>query len=225
MRSEKDYREKRTGKRLFISIFCLLLLSGMIIFFRYMFEKDSRSNLVKKNEKEEDIYPLAKGAENDCEHIWQICSEILGEENTDTWEHYTWYMMDEDTGKKMDEGIVLYRTKAGEQGFFLIREGALYRIKANDGIDRSDIYVVKKQIERLDQEEKTGNNQWEMILWEIWDGRLPNDGLCWEDERVKKAVYKEICSDYSIVPSREEIMNLSVLNIVSGGCKKSCVYG
>ncbi len=215
MCSEKDYREKRTGKRLFTSIFCLLLLSGMIISFRYMFEKDNRSNLVKKSEEEEDIYPLAKGAENDCEQIWQICSKILGEENADTWEHYTWYMINEDTDKRMEEGVVLYRTKAGEQGFFLIREGALYRIKAADGIDRSDMYVIKKQIERLDQEEKTGNNQWEMTLWEIWDGRLPNDGLCWEDERVKEAVYKEICRDYSIVPSREEIMNLSVLNITS----------
>lgn len=62
MRSEKDYREKRTGKRFFISIFCLLLLMGMIFFFKYMFEKDSRSNLIKKPEEEKIIYPLAKGA-------------------------------------------------------------------------------------------------------------------------------------------------------------------
>ena len=112
MRSEKDYREKRMGRRFFISIFCLLLFSGMIFFFRYMFEKDSRLNFVKKSEEEKIIYPLAKGAENDCEKIWRICSKILGEENADTWEHYTWYMMDEDTGKRIEEGIVLYRTKA-----------------------------------------------------------------------------------------------------------------
>ncbi len=161
------------------------------------------------------VYSLEKGVENDCEKIWQICSEILGEKDADAWKHDTWYMVDEDTGKRTEEAMILYRTKAGEQGFFYVKEGNLYRVEAGDDVDKNDLDTLKKQIERLGREErveKADISRWEEILWKAWEGRLPDDGLHWEEEKIKKAVYHEI-SYSGIVPSREEIIGLSALRI------------
>ena len=183
-----------------------LWLNGQKALFDLFMEGKNRAPLA--------TYPLEKGVENDCEQIWQICSGILGEKDVDAWEHDTWYMLDGDTGKKTEEGMVLYQTKEGEQGFFYIKGKILYRVKADTGVEKIDMNILKEQIEYFDGEEKTDNSQWEAMLWKVWECRQPDDGLHWEDEKIKKAVYNEIGYS-SMVPSREEVMSLSGLQVAN----------
>lgn len=192
----EDEQNEHSGEALWIN--------GQKVLFDLFMEGKNRAPLA--------IYPLEKGAENDCEQIWRVCSEILGAKDGDAWEHDTWYMLDEDTGKRTEEAMILYQTKEGEQGFFYIKGKILYRVKADTGVEKIDMNTLKEQIEYFDGEEKTDNSQWEAMLWKVWEGRLPDDGLHWEDEKIKKAVYNEIGYS-SMVPSREEVMSLSGLQV------------
>lgn len=164
-------------------------------------------------------YPLNEEAENDCNQVWQICSGILGEKDADTWEHDTWYMKNRYTGKKSESDMmILYRTEEGEQGFFCIKAGILYRVRADENV-KEDLSVIREQIEDLGKEEEEENSKkegdktrWEALLWKAWEGLLPDDGFRWEDEKVRKAVYNQI-SYSGIVPSREELTSLSSLQV------------
>ena len=71
----EDRQEENNGE--------MLRTEGQKMLLDWFLESRSRALL--------SIYPLEKGAESDCGRIWQICSEILGEKDTDTWARYMVY--------------------------------------------------------------------------------------------------------------------------------------
>ena len=124
---------KKAGKRLIIPISCLILLSGIVMFFTYM---------------------VGKGLE--------------GRES---------------------------RADAGTEGYAL--EEADKAGESATGGNR--IYL--RAIESIEEVLMMGKN------------RLPDDESDWDDEYVRQAVYNGVQSNYDTAPSREEIMELTVLQI------------
>lgn len=152
-----------------------------------------------------------------CEKLWESCKSILGEKDSQDWQHDTWLMLN-DEEKDIREGVMLlYHTAAGKQGIFCIQNETLYRIEPDGTAEEAAYFELKDQIEELsvitegfkeaaagsyaeesardaeeaeDQRSKKKNN-WtlEGMVLKLWQGRVPNDGILWKDAEIRKAVY------------------------------------
>lgn len=167
------------------------------------------------------------GMENDYDNLWALCSGILEERNEETWEHYTWQVVDAENREESADTFVLYQTEKEAQGFFFIEDGMLYQVEMQGTPDGNNMQVLKEAIKNLvvekedeedseadaEAQEQRKDEMWEVMLWKLWEGRIPADALSWQDEIIRQAVYKEIGCNSDEIPSREEIIDLEYLQI------------
>lgn len=159
------------------------------------------------------------------EKIWNDCSRILGEENGLSWNHDTWSILEKGPGNDIKGVMVLYSTKSGEQGFFYVTEGKIYRIEYDGMMQEEQFLSVKNRIEEyafiiMEEEDTEGSAEedtdteslqeensiderqyaslWETMLWQIWAGSIPGDGFSWKDENLRDVVYTEAAVQASL---------------------------
>ncbi|MCM1127293.1 MAG: leucine-rich repeat domain-containing protein [Lachnospiraceae bacterium] len=92
---------------------------------------------------------------------------------------------------------------------------------------RGDIQERKEQIERLsatkkykeEQEkwEKPKSGLYEIMLWNLWKGRMPARGVGFDSSEVRNAAYGSYLSTEIKMPSWEEIMEKEELWVFAGG--------
>lgn len=181
------------------------------------------------------------------EKIWNDCGKILGEEGSLGWDHDTWSILENKPGNDMMGIMVLYNTKSGEQGFFYVANGKIYRVVYDGMMQENQFLSVKNQIEEyafiIMEEEDTEDTEdintdylqeensideqqyeslWEAMLWKIWTGNIPGDGFFWKDKNLKDAVYTQAAMQASLdsegkILSREELAKVENLEIYNAG--------
>ncbi len=149
--------------------------------------------------------------EEDYERLWQQCAEILGEKDSESFEHSSWQMVTEQEGKETVFGnFVRFQTNQGRWGFFLQKDQKLYRVESKGN-----------------QENASG--MYNVMLQKLWDGRTPSVGISWRCEEIREAVLteleaaRELDTDseqeaWEMTPSREELYTLETLLIA--GCNR-----
>ena len=144
--------------------------------------------------------------EEDFEGLWQECAIILGEKDTESFEHSSWQIV---TGQEGEETVfgsfVGFQTDKGRCGFFLQKDQRLYRIEnRKNQREASEIY--------------------EILLRKLWDGRTPSLGISWNSEVIRKAALAELEASgrkktdfgrgiWEMTPSREELYGMETLSI------------
>ncbi len=175
--------------------------------------------------------------------LWEICGRLLEGQGAEEWEHDTWLLLDDRSGRPRGS-FILYRTQEGSRGFFFGEGGLLFQVKeenqANEekvmgeenamGEEAQEKLVYREEIESLRnrimelpliregavlQTEREG--LWEGLLWSVWEERLPGDGICWQDDEIKNAAYCEAGAYVREVLPIEEITGLESLWICNYG--------
>lgn len=112
--------------------------------------------------------------EEDFEGLWQECAIILGEKDTESFEHSSWQIV---TGQEGEENVfgsfVGFQTDKGRCGFFLQKDQRLYRVE-----------------NRKNQTEPS--EMYEILLQKLWDGRTPSLGISWKSEEIREAALAEL---------------------------------
>lgn len=154
--------------------------------------------------------------------LWPICTVLLGEESTDSWEHQTYLLKDGDGDAKEGRPFLLYQTgEEGEDtGFFLTCGRQLYQVACED------------------------KDALELAAWMglLEDGRL-DAGVYFREDGIRDAVYDALASENATdtpLFSREEIQELKSLTLQSShmsrvesltdlenltGLKELCIFG
>lgn len=180
------------------------------------------------------IRPDEKGSYSYGE-IWTECSKILGEKDSESWQHDTWNMMDRGFPERVKGILILYSTQAGNQGFFYVTEGTIHRIEYDGTMEEYQFLSIKNRIEEYAfalaeeeeqeeeepedaSEEQKGDSLWEVMLWQVWEDTIPGDGFSWKDANLKYAVYNQAAIEASLssegkVLSREELGKVESLEI------------
>lgn len=193
-------------------------------------------NIFSKQEEQELENRLpAKGREwDEFEALWQRCGEILNMDGTDDYERFSWHMTDAAQRERETLGkFILYQTAEGKQGFFRQNGEMLYQVETrgrseDDNQDEGsffDIYEVKAQIKKLSVTEEEGKEQgeWEepesglyqIMLWKLWDGRIPAWGVGWDSSIMRDAAYSSLYVRKE-VPAWEEIGMMEHLSVSLG---------
>lgn len=146
--------------------------------------------------------------EADYERLWQQCAEILGEKDTESFEHSSWQMVSGQEGEETVFGnFIRFQTNKGRWGFFLQKDQRLYRIESKESQEKaSELY--------------------DTMLRKLWDGRTPSMGISWRCEEIREAALagledaREQDTDaeqeiWEMPPSREELCALETLLIDS----------
>ncbi len=149
--------------------------------------------------------------EEDYERLWRQCAEILGEKDSESFEHSSWQMVTGQEGKETVYGnFVRFQTNQGRWGFFLKKDQRLYRVES-----------------RGNQENAT--EMYDTILRKLWDSRTPSVGISWRCEEIREAALAGVEAAreqgtnseqemWEMTPSREELYSLETLLI--DGCNK-----
>lgn len=175
--------------------------------------------------------------------LWNDCGRMLGEENSESWQHDTWSILEKQPGNAIKGMLVLYSTRAGEQGFFYVTAGKIYRIEYDGIMEENQFLSIKDQIEEyaykvmkeedteeieetdeelLWEESSTEEIQyaslWEAMLWRIWEDNIPGDGFFWKNQNLRDAVYTQASIQASLnsegkVLSKEELSKVESLEI------------
>lgn len=178
---------------------------------------------VDLSDKEERIRLAAYLPDKEIEEhneIWAYCSELLGEQDADSWEHATWKVTSSSSMEEAEEIFILYQMADGKKGFFHMEDGIFYQIE-NEAAADGDLFLRLRNRLRLPEEEideeisdvPENDQLWEHLFWEVCRDKFFTDALVWKDENVKQAVYNEI-REYEVEnPSTEEMTDLAYLQI------------
>lgn len=166
-------------------------------------------------------YLLEKAPKNDYEKIWACCSEILGEKNTESWEHNTWKLVSEGSDGGKEIVFILYQTNEKKQGFFFIENEMLYQVEGVQAVNESRMQQLKAQIggyqmnetDKGADDQRETNGMWIHMFDAVCEQRYAADAFTWQDQIVKQAVYHEVLADEDGIPSVEEIRNIESLQI------------
>ena len=178
---------------------------------------------------------LVDGSEwDEFEAMWQRCGEILNKEGTEDYERFSWHMTDAAQRERETLGkFILYQTAEEKQGFFRQNGEMLYQVetwgRSEDGNQDEDspfdIYEVKAQIKKLSVTEEEGKEQeeweepesglYEIMLWKLWDDRMPAWGVGWNSTAMREAAYGSFYTQRE-VPAWEEIGKMEYLSVSVG---------
>ncbi len=160
-------------------------------------------------------------AEGDYDNVWAYCSEILGEQDAESWEHNTWKLIDEENnGSK--EIFILYETSGKKQGIFYTEGEVLYQVEGVQAVSEAGMQQLEKELSgvRSDEEDYSESDfaqeideTWADMLETVFENKSVTDTFTWQDQIVKQAVYHEALADEDGVPSAEEILNIRCLQI------------
>ena len=171
---------------------------------------------------------------DEFEALWQQCGAILHEEGISDYERFSWHMTDAAQRERETLGkFILYQTAEGKQGFFRQNGEMLYQVEILDGSKDGnqdeggpfDIQEMKTQIKKLSVTEEEGKEQdkweepesglYEIMLWKLWEGRMPAWGVGWDSAVMRDAVYSSLYVQGE-VPAWEEIGKMEYLSVSVG---------
>ena len=187
----------------------------------------------KEQEPEERL--SAAGSEwDEFKALWQQCEAILHEEGISDYERFSWHMTDAAQRERETLGkFILYQTAEEKQGFFRQNGETLYQVETRGGSEDGnqdegssfDIYEVKAQIKKLSVTEEEGKEQeeweepesglYEIMLWKLWDDRMPAWGVGWNSTAMREAAYGSFYTQRE-VPAWEEIGKMEYLSVSVG---------
>lgn len=99
-------------------------------------------------------YEMKSGEKMNCDAIWDFCTELLMEEDAESWQHDTWRIFD-GLMQQEDGLFILYQTRKGESGFFYAADEMLYQIKMQGAAKEAN--GQEKGIQKISMEkEKIG---------------------------------------------------------------------
>ena len=153
------------------------------------------------------------------DEIWAYCSDILGEQDTESWEHATWKVTTSSRIENAEDIFILYQMSDKRNGFFHMEGGILYQIESEAAAGEDTFLRLRNRIRLLEEADEEmgdvpGNDQlWEHLFWEVCRDKFFTDALAWKDENVKRAVYNEIREYEAENPSTEEMIDLEYLQI------------
>lgn len=170
----------------------------------------------------------------DENELWEKCSQILAEENEDTWSHETYMLLPAYVllpEASFGEKLLFYHTQEKESGIFYVNEENLYQMVPGDADGEEEItlagdyllavydaYRGKEESEAA-VSKKNGSKKvsvFQVAFREILEDKIPGDGVGWKDEKVRETVCREISGNKDVLLSREEILNFKSLEIADG---------
>lgn len=146
--------------------------------------------------------------EKDNEALWQICTEMLGEENADSWEHDTYRLYVDSRGKEW-EILTLYRTEPGKNGFFFTGGKYLYQVVFPEEVGKQ----VKNAVRRNQVE--VAPDLWGSALRAVCQDKKLDDGIAWKDSHIRSEVHVGRISIEGNIISQEDILGTKRLRIQS----------
>ncbi|WP_160561646.1 hypothetical protein [Parablautia muri] len=101
-------------------------------------------------------YVIEVDGEKNYDTIWDFCTELLMEEDAESWRHDTWRIFDGGLVRQGDGYFILYRTKKRESGFFYTAGGMLYQVEIQGETKEADRQRNPIQVSDIEQKEKMG---------------------------------------------------------------------